>query len=731
MTSHKSTPDGVSRHANREVGGQVGTGHSEPLVSIITPCYNGEAHVGRLIESVLDQTYPNIEFILVNDGSTDATDDVVKEYRKRLDSTLTRFVYVKQANAGLSGAINGGLRHVTGDYLCWPDADDFLEAESVAERVRVLEAHPAYAVVTSDAYIRHENDVHTITGRVSDGVKANADPWQFERLLRSESIFTSGTHMARMAAFDETYPGRQIFPARRGQNWQMLLPLYYRYKRFYLDMPLYNYIVHESSMSRGDQTTEKQIERLREHREIRLKTLESMAMEPSERLRWERELERIFLRGLTGVHIGAGDLAQATDTFRKLRAEHDVSMRERLRFHAKLLAARAGYRKGGARVATGEGEGLGLPPFPAQDRQPVGTQPTTSVLVTTYNGERFIEAQLDSILNQTKQVDQVLICDDGSSDGTVELVRGFLARRQTSGWSVVVNDPNLGVATNVLTHISELHGDYVFLADQDDVWEPNKVEVMSNYLADNPQVSLVVSRSSLIDDHGNTIRSRAMQRKAAKGETRARREVEKGEMNVRLRTRSVERLRFEDFIGYSTIPLHAMCVRGSVLRDIGRAGDFPALSRSLGADWYIGIWSTVLGDCALLRDKLVRRRVHDSNISLGRLRKETALSGTPDGRLLMLREVKEAHLSLLVNAGLSPQLSAQQRRQVERAAGFVGARIEFASGPTLRKAWGLLAQAHLYRQSAGSCVRGLRMFASDVMYAHNINWRLPGKGRNG
>ena len=88
------------------------------LVSIITPCYNGAAVIGRMIESVLAQTYDNIEYILVNDGSKDDTERVVLSYQEQFEKRGYRFLYVKQENGGLGAAINAGLRVFSGDYLC-------------------------------------------------------------------------------------------------------------------------------------------------------------------------------------------------------------------------------------------------------------------------------------------------------------------------------------------------------------------------------------------------------------------------------------------------------------------------------------------------------------------------------------------------------------------------------------------------------------------------------------
>lgn len=311
-----------------------------PLVSVITPCFNGEQHVGRLIESILAQTYPRIEFILVNDGSTDCTEKVVMSFRDQLHRCLTRFTYVLQANSGLGGAISAGLQHVHGEYLCWPDADDFLEPDSITERVAVFLRHPEYAVVTSDANIRQGSDLGTVQSRISTAYKHNTEPCQFEHLLRGESIFTPGCHMVRMTSFDETHPDRAIYPARRGQNWQMLLPLYYRHRRYYLDKPLYNYVVYDDSMSRGDETLERLLARAAEHREIQLRTLASMSMSAAERQKYDSLVEVLYQKKVMKAGFRSRDFGVASAAFTQLSATRAFSSRERLRVWGKLVLAR-------------------------------------------------------------------------------------------------------------------------------------------------------------------------------------------------------------------------------------------------------------------------------------------------------------------------------------------------------------------------------------------------------
>ncbi len=704
MTSASSTPEPLKRLDN------------EPLVSIITPCFNGESHVGRLIESVLAQTYPNIEFILVNDGSTDSTNEVVRQWRGRLDEGLTRFVYVEQANTGLGGAINAALQHVTGEYLCWPDADDYLESTSVHLRVEALEAHPDCAVVTSDAFLRAADDPEKVVGRIGERYQDNREPWQFERLLRADSIFVPGCHMARMSSFDETHPGRTIYPARRGQNWQMLLPLYHKHKRLYLDVPLYNYLVSGQSMSRSDAHPSDKFHRIDEHREIRQTTLGSIPMPADELRHWRGVVEQLHAQATMEIYLSHDDLEMAIDTFKVLNEQHSLTPKQRWRLRVKIMVMRVRHGVG-RRVAPSTQDAIHKPYEIAG--KSLGIDLTASVLLTTYNGARFIEEQLDSILNQSEPVDQVLIFDDQSSDETAAVVKSYLDRHKPANWRFTVNESNLGPANNVLDHLCLLTGDIVFLADQDDIWHVDKTRSMKDYFGGHPEASMVVSRTEPVDSSGQEL-SPSLRKRARLDKWRIYRAELNGDASLEL----------VDFLGHSTVPLHAMCVRRNVLEEITQAGAFPKLSRSLGADWYIGIWSVALGIVKLIPHVLVKYRVHDTNTSLGRIHKTTFLASTQEDRLAMLAEAKAAHQALLQKESFLMHLTDRQHRLLHQTSQFQEARVDLASNPNPLKAAAILRHVRSYIRSADGLFAGLRMWAADVAYALNINWRLPSRGAN-
>lgn len=260
------------------------------LISIIAPCYNVADTLERYLKSILNQTYKHIEVIAVDDGSTDDTANILNQYCSVFAANKMTLKYLYEDNAGLGAAINTGLKYVTGDYLCWSDPDDFYFPASMEKRLQAFHEHPECAVVSSDAYVYHADDLEHPIKREAARFTYRQEPNQFELLLKEESHFCAGCHMVRMAEFEEVNPEREIYPARRGQNWQLLLPVYYKFKRYYLDEPLYAYIVYPNSMSSGDNTEKKELNRWEEHEEIVRQTLHRMPLTKDETEKYEREI---------------------------------------------------------------------------------------------------------------------------------------------------------------------------------------------------------------------------------------------------------------------------------------------------------------------------------------------------------------------------------------------------------------------------------------------------------
>jgi len=124
-----------------------------------------------------------------------------------------------------------------------------------------------------------------------------------------------------------------------------------------------------------------------------------------------------------------------------------------------------------------------------------------SVALCTYNGEKFIEQQINSILNQSIRVDEIVVCDDQSTDKTIEIVKKL--QSEQSAIVIIENENNLRSAKNFEKAISLCTGDFVFLSDQDDVWNEQKVEKTLAIFKENPTAEGVFSNANLIDENNS------------------------------------------------------------------------------------------------------------------------------------------------------------------------------------------------------------------------------------
>lgn len=300
----------------------------QPLVSIITPCYNGEKVMHRLLDSILAQTYHNLEFILVNDGSTDRSEEIWKEYEPKFKQANISTQYIYQQNQGLGGAINAGLKVFHGEYFCWPDIDDSLNVMSIEKRVRFLEEHPNFGSVSSDANLFREDDLEHPYDTVASWMTHKWDEWQFRWLLMGQSIYCCGCHMVRTSCFLDVNPQREIYPARRGQNNQMLLPLYYKYKRGYLDEPLYNYIIYKKSMSTPDATMKMAMDRETEYMQLLRSTLSNIELKQEDEVFCQEQLCQREWDGFSKIYIQYGHPFQLVKLYFRLKIYKTKSKKE-------------------------------------------------------------------------------------------------------------------------------------------------------------------------------------------------------------------------------------------------------------------------------------------------------------------------------------------------------------------------------------------------------------------
>ena len=127
---------------------------NDPLVTLCTPIYNHEQYLEDYFKSIINQTYQNIQLILIDDCSTDNSTKVVEKWLARLEARFNHFVYIpRKENMGLIYNCNDGLSLAEGKYICMFASDDVMLPKNIEGKVNFLENNPEYAMVYSNTYI--------------------------------------------------------------------------------------------------------------------------------------------------------------------------------------------------------------------------------------------------------------------------------------------------------------------------------------------------------------------------------------------------------------------------------------------------------------------------------------------------------------------------------------------------------------------------------------------------
>lgn len=281
------------------------------------------------------------------------------------------------------------------------------------------------------------------------------------------------------------------------------------------------------------------------------------------------------------------------------------------------------------------------------------TTPRISVALGTHNGADYLAEQLGSILAQTRAVDEIVLSDDASRDGTVELAeRLVVEHRERTGpvvpeLRVLRNDPPLGVTANFEQALAEASGDLIALCDQDDVWRPDRIERALAALEARPGVELVASDARLVDGAGAPLDLRLFETLGIDEQAVAR----------------LERTPFDELLRRNLLTGATMLVRREL---VARARPFPS---SWVHDEWLAMVAATGGGVAVVPEPLIDYRQHGANqIGVTKLRIDGKL-----GRLRAPRTARNARL-LARAADLAARLPAivvardpDAPRAVERA----------------------------------------------------------------
>lgn len=128
-----------------------------------------------------------------------------------------------------------------------------------------------------------------------------------------------------------------------------------------------------------------------------------------------------------------------------------------------------------------------------------------SIAMAVYNGDKYIEKQLDSIVNQTMVPNEIVITDDSDNDKTYNIIKNYIENYKNITWNYIKNDTRLGYCKNFFKAIEETTGDIIFLSDQDDIWVIDKIEKMCKCLDSNHDIKCLCSKYLYINKYDNVI----------------------------------------------------------------------------------------------------------------------------------------------------------------------------------------------------------------------------------
>lgn len=214
-----------------------------------------------------------------------------------------------------------------------------------------------------------------------------------------------------------------------------------------------------------------------------------------------------------------------------------------------------------------------------------------SVVMTTYNGEKYVEEQLDSIRVQTRKADEVLIFDDQSSDKTVKIIQHYIDDNKLNNWKITVNAVNKGWRMNFFDGIQETSGDVIFLCDQDDIWVPDKIEKMVQVLEHNEKISVLASDYSI----------------KLEGEKRSNYQSAAKQMKI---TGKVEMIPFDQKWYYVTRPGSTYCFRKYFFEEIKKDWNI-----DLAHDCNLWYFASAKGQMAIYHYATMTFRRHGDNAS--------------------------------------------------------------------------------------------------------------------
>ena len=450
---------------------------AEPLVTCIVIFLDEERFLAEAIDSVRAQTYPSWEIVLVDDGSSDRSTQIARDYAQRFPDRIRYVEHPRHETRGMSAARNLGLAHARGQYVGFLDADDTWEPNKLREQVGLLDMRPDVAMVYGRTLLWHSwrGDASAADEFCDLGVPPDSTLEPPESLLllienRAQTPTTCNALMRRtvvdrIGGFEPAFRGMfedQVFFMKLGLRERVFVSsqCWARYRQR-----------ADSSSARAEAAGQVAAARLRLF--DWLTAYLQQQHEKSQRI-WE--------------HV------------RRYRAPQSRPRLHALLDRLRILRWRVEQRWHDARYAlSGMPAVRGEPAASVRDAiQPRAvsasetTRPVASIVMPFHDAESYLEEAVDSVMRQSFGAWELLLVDDGSTDGSTERARCHAQNHP--GQIRYLEHPghaNLGAGPSRNLGLSHATGEFLVFLDADDVLLPHKLSRQLNLLQVHPTAIMV------------------------------------------------------------------------------------------------------------------------------------------------------------------------------------------------------------------------------------------------
>lgn len=408
-----------------------------PKVVVIMPVYNGSNYMREAIDSALNQTYKNVEVVVINDGSTDGgkTDTIAKSYGDKIK-------YFVKENGGVSSALNFGIKYIQDNYkdayFCWLSHDDKYTPEKIEKEVKALKGHNKTTVVFSNFSLF--DDKGTIFAVTHSEERIKEDQFKgiypvLKGMVNGDTILVHQDVFNKCGYFDEVNTN--------AADYRMWLKVFAEFDHVFLKEPLSLYRIHDQQDTVKSPT-------------------------------YNEESDNFWLTAIDEI-----DDKKAKSwgvTLFKLYADLYIQMKN------------AGFNKAAEKA------------YDLAKKRFTKDQPSVSVLMPSYNSEKYLESSVNSLLSSDLGDFELIIIDDNSSDNTVKVAESLAEKDFRI--KIIKNPRNEGVAVSLNTGLDKMRGKYITRLDSDDTMLPSRL-LKQFLLLESGKYDFCATNINLIHENGN------------------------------------------------------------------------------------------------------------------------------------------------------------------------------------------------------------------------------------